>query len=56
MVAASGGSIDVGEALAHNQAVMARREKTMGLSIQRETFMLGQLSEKLGGNNQSAVA
>ena len=32
--------VDVEEALRHNQAVMARQEKTMGQSIQRETFML----------------
>lgn len=32
--------VDVEEALRHNQAVMERQEKTMGQSIQRETFML----------------
>lgn len=32
--------INLHEALAHNEAVMARQEQTMGLSIQRETLVL----------------
>lgn len=36
--------VDLSEAIAHNRAVMQRRETTMGLSIQRETFMLEALA------------
>ena len=35
------------DALAHNRAVMQRQEKTMGLSIQRETYMLEHVAEHL---------
>jgi len=48
--------IPVQEALSHNRAVMARREKTMGLSIQRETFMLESLAKSLDKNGHSSVA
>lgn len=36
--------VSVDEAMNHNRQVMARHEKTMGLSIQRETFMLEKIS------------
>lgn len=39
--------ISVNEAMQHNRNVMARQEKTMGQSIQRETFMLGKISREL---------
>lgn len=39
--------VSVDEAYAHNRSVMARGEKTMGLSIQRETFMLEKISREL---------
>lgn len=32
--------VDIDEAIAHNRGVMERREPIMGLSIQRETYML----------------
>lgn len=32
--------INIHEAIAHNQAVMDQQEKSMGLSIERETFVL----------------
>ncbi|MDZ7875040.1 MAG: NUDIX domain-containing protein [Rhizobium sp.] len=35
--------VDIDEAIAHNRGVMHRLEATMGLSIQRETFLLEQL-------------
>lgn len=37
----------VSEAMHHNRQVMGRREKTMGQSIQRETFMLEKISREL---------
>ncbi|MEX2474441.1 NUDIX hydrolase [Marinobacter sp.] len=39
--------VSVSEAVSHNQKVMARQEKTMGQSIQRETFMLEKISREL---------
>ena len=39
--------IPVSEAISHNHQVMSRREKTMGQSIQRETFMLEKISREL---------
>lgn len=39
--------IDLHEAIAHNRAVMARQEATIGLSIRRETFMLEALASDL---------
>ncbi|MFN6980295.1 MAG: NUDIX hydrolase [Brevundimonas sp.] len=39
--------VDLDEALAHNRGVMQRLEATMGLSIQRETFMLEELAADL---------
>lgn len=39
--------IDLDAAIAHNRAVMRRRETSMGLSIQRETFMLEELASDL---------
>lgn len=35
------------EALAHNRAVLQRQEKTMGLSIERETYMLEHVAQHL---------
>jgi 8-oxo-dGTP pyrophosphatase MutT (NUDIX family) len=48
--------VSVEDALRHNKAVMGRKEKSMGLSIQRETFMLEQVIEAFLGNDQAAVA
>ncbi|WP_368564669.1 NUDIX hydrolase [Pseudoxanthomonas sp. UTMC 1351] len=39
--------VDIGEAVAHNKAVMAGKEKSMGLSIYRETFMLERIAGDL---------
>ena len=39
--------VDLSKAIAHNRAVMQRQEATMGLSIQRETFMLEQVQHDL---------
>lgn len=39
--------IPVSEALDHNRQVMSRRDKAMGQSIQRETFMLEEISREL---------
>lgn len=39
--------VNLDEALAHNRGVMQRMEATMGLSIQRETFMLEELANDL---------
>ncbi|MFN3628033.1 MAG: NUDIX hydrolase, partial [Parvibaculum sp.] len=39
--------VELDEALAHNRGVMQRLEATMGLSIQRETFMLEELMNDL---------
>ncbi|MCL7945518.1 NUDIX domain-containing protein [Marinobacter sp. ATCH36] len=39
--------ISVSEAMSHNRKVMGRQEKTMGQSIQRETFMLEKISREL---------
>lgn len=39
--------VSVSEAMKHNRQVMARQEKTMGQSIQRETFMLEKISREL---------
>lgn len=39
--------ISVDEAMNHNRQVMSRQEKTMGQSIQRETFMLEKISSEL---------
>ncbi|MFN3312167.1 MAG: NUDIX hydrolase [Hyphomonas sp.] len=39
--------VGLDEALAHNRGVMQRREAKMGLSIQRETFMLEELAKDL---------
>ena len=39
--------VSVSEAISHNRQVMARQEKTMGQSIQRETFMLDRISREL---------
>lgn len=39
--------VEIGEALQHNLGVMQRGETTMGMSIQRETFMLQELMNDL---------
>lgn len=39
--------ISVDEAMDHNRQVMMRQEKSMGQSIQRETFMLEEISREL---------
>lgn len=39
--------VDIEAAIAHNRGVMQRLEATMGLSIQRETFMLEELLDDL---------
>lgn len=39
--------VDLHEAIAHNRAVMQRQESTMGMSIQRETFMLEKVAADL---------
>ncbi|GGC60082.1 NUDIX domain-containing protein [Marinobacter halophilus] len=39
--------LSVSEAAKHNRQVMARQEKSMGQSIQRETFMLEKISREL---------
>lgn len=39
--------VDLDEAIVHNRGVIQRREATMGLSIQRETFMLEELANHL---------
>ncbi len=39
--------ISVNEAMHHNLQVMSRMEKTMGQSIQRETFMLEKIAQEL---------
>ncbi|MFN3635075.1 MAG: NUDIX hydrolase [Rhizobium rhizophilum] len=38
--------VDLDEAITHNRAVIDRREASMGLSIQRETFMLEELANE----------
>lgn len=37
--------IDIHEAIAHNRQVIANNEKSMGLSIQRETFVLEEVAK-----------
>lgn len=39
--------VAVQEAMTHNRMVMSRQEKTMGQSIQRETYMLERISREL---------
>ncbi|MFU8824870.1 NUDIX domain-containing protein [Yoonia sp.] len=39
--------VDLDEAIAHNRAVVQRRETSMGLSILRETFMLEHVADDL---------
>lgn len=39
--------VGVEEAMTHNHQVMKRQEKTMGQSIQRETFMLEKIAREL---------
>lgn len=39
--------VSVSEAVNHNRRVMSRQEKTMGQSIQRETFVLEEISREL---------
>ncbi|KGK41165.1 DNA mismatch repair protein MutT [Nitrincola sp. A-D6] len=39
--------VTVDEAMNHNRRVMSSQEKTMGQSIQRETFMLEKISQEL---------
>ena len=39
--------VDIDEAITHNRGVMLRREASMGLSIQRETFMLTEIVNDL---------
>lgn len=39
--------VSVEEAMHHNRQVMSRQEKSMGQSIQRETFMLEKISREL---------
>lgn len=39
--------VSVNEATHHNRQVLSRQEKTMGQSIQRETFMLEKISREL---------
>lgn len=39
--------VDLEEAIAHNRGVMQRREASMGMSIQRETFMLEEIVNDL---------
>lgn len=39
--------VDLDEAITHNRGVMQRREASMGLSIQRETFMLEDIANDL---------
>lgn len=39
--------VDLDEAIAHNRGVMQRREVSMGLSIQRETYLLVELASDL---------
>ncbi|GGC89169.1 NUDIX hydrolase [Halopseudomonas salina] len=39
--------ISVNEAVSHNRQVMTRQEKSMGQSIQRETFMLEKIAREL---------
>ncbi|MFN3664032.1 NUDIX domain-containing protein [Yoonia sp.] len=39
--------VDLDEAIAHNRAVVQRREASMGLSILRETFMLEHVADDL---------
>ncbi|SFC12908.1 NUDIX domain-containing protein [Marinospirillum celere] len=39
--------VPISDAVKHNRQVMARKEKTMGQSIQRETFMLERISKEL---------
>lgn len=39
--------VDIDAAIAHNRGVMERLEATMGLSIQRETFMLEKIAQDL---------
>lgn len=39
--------VNVHEAVQHNRQVMSRQEKTMGQSIQRETFMLEKIAQEL---------
>ncbi len=38
--------VGLDDAIAHNRAVMQRQETSMGLSIQRETFMLEKLASE----------
>lgn len=39
--------IDIHEAIRHNQKVMANQEPSMGLSIERETFVMKRIVEEL---------
>ncbi|MEX0739546.1 MAG: NUDIX domain-containing protein [Pseudohongiella sp.] len=39
--------VSVSEAVKHNRQVMSRQEKSMGQSIQRETFMLEKIASEL---------
>lgn len=39
--------VSVQEAMTHNRQVMSRQEKTMGQSIQRETYVLERISRQL---------
>lgn len=39
--------VNLREAIAHNRAVMRRQDKSMGLSIYRETYMLEKVAEEL---------
>ncbi len=39
--------VSVSEAMTHNRHVMTRQEKSMGQSIQRETFMLEKIANEL---------
>jgi 8-oxo-dGTP pyrophosphatase MutT (NUDIX family) len=44
------------DAIAHNRAVMQRRESTMGQSIQRETFMLEKVARELLESDEASIA
>ncbi|MFN3847569.1 MAG: hypothetical protein ACK4RZ_17370, partial [Paracoccaceae bacterium] len=39
--------VDLEEAIAHNRGVMQRREASMGMSIQRETYLLEEIVNDL---------
>ncbi|WP_353892825.1 NUDIX hydrolase [Proteinivorax hydrogeniformans] len=41
--------IDINTAITHNKEVMAKKEKSMGLSIERETFALELIAKELIG-------